>query len=166
MRLAIISDTHGIIDSDFESNLSYCDQVLHAGDIGTLDLFKKLEGIKPIYAVYGNIDGHELRCFIPRKQIFILEGVKFYMTHIGGYPGKYAKGVKDDLLQYRPDVFVSGHSHILKIMPDKQLNLLHINPGATGNYGFHKVKTMVVVEIVESKIIDIKVIEGAKRNVI
>jgi len=166
MKIALISDTHNSLDPIIEQNLHLCDEIWHAGDIGTRYFFEKLESIKPIRAVFGNIDGFDLRIFLPEIQLIDLEGVKVLMTHIGGYPGRYAKGIKEKLKDFRPDLFISGHSHILKIIPDHELNLLHINPGAAGNYGFHKVNTMVYFEIKEGRIYDLKIIEGKKRNVL
>lgn len=166
MKIALISDTHNSIDPVIESNLSLCDEIWHAGDIGTLSFYEKIEQIKPLRAVYGNIDGYDLRIFLPEKQIFSIGGLSVFMTHIGGYPGRYASGIKKQLIECQPDLFISGHSHILKVMPDRELNLLHINPGAAGNYGFHKIKTMVIFEINHGKIENLKVIEGNKRNVI
>lgn len=166
MKTGLISDTHSYLDPLIAENLTLVDEIWHAGDIGNMTTFETLEKINPVRAVYGNIDGHELRAFLPSFQLFEIEGLKIFMTHIGGYPGKYAKNVRLILEKNKVDIFISGHSHILKIMPDKELNLLHINPGSAGNYGFHKVKTMVVFELNSGKIENLKVIECGKRNVI
>jgi putative phosphoesterase len=165
-RIAIISDTHTYHDEMIEHNLRKCDEIWHLGDIGNPDLLEMYETMKPLSAVYGNIDNHEIRCVLPRKKRFVCEGLSILMTHIGGYPGRYDRSVKDEIDANPPDVFLSGHSHILKIMPDKRRGLLHINPGAAGNIGFHKFRTMVVLEIDNKNISDIKVIELGRRGVI
>lgn len=138
------------------------DEIWHAGDIGNTGLAEKLEAFKPFRAVYGNIDGAELRVRYPLHLHFELEQVKVYMTHIGGYPGKYAPGVKDELLKNAPRLFICGHSHILKVMPDPAFKLLHINPGACGIQGWHKVKTLVRFELSEGNISQLEVIELPK----
>jgi len=166
MKAAIISDTHSYFDEMIANNCSLCDEIWHAGDIGDLALFDRLAAIKPLRAVYGNIDGHELRSFLPEVQKFSVEGLKVIMTHIGGYPGRYEKKVREWLLHEQADIFISGHSHILKVMPDKAHNLLHINPGAAGKYGLHKVRTMIIIDISDRKIRDLKVIELGKRGII
>jgi len=166
VRIGLISDTHSYLDETIVENLQLVDEIWHAGDIGNRSTYESFEKIKPVRAVYGNIDGHELRAFLPSQLLFKIQGLTIFMTHIGGYPGKYAKGVKNTLINQQVDIFISGHSHILKIIPDNELNLLHINPGSAGNYGFHKVKTMIVFEIQESRILNLKVIECGKRNVL
>jgi uncharacterized protein len=143
-----------------------CDEIWHAGDIGNLEIADQLETFKPFQAVYGNIDGANLRVRYPLDLRFECEGLDVLMTHIGGYPGKYQKRVRDMLLQNPPKLFICGHSHILKIMPDKQFNLLHINPGACGNEGFHQMKTIVRFTIENSVIKDLEVIELGKRGTV
>lgn len=136
-----------------------CDEVWHAGDWGNHEgLIKSLRG-KTLRGVYGNIDSHILRSQFPEDLSFEIEGLKVYMIHIGGYPGKYRKIVKERLLELQPDLYVCGHSHICKIMKDIKLNLLHINPGAIGVKGFHKKRTMVKFGIDNGKLIDVQVLE-------
>ena len=136
-----------------------CDEIWHAGDIGSETLIKKLAEIKPVRAVYGNIDGQNIRMDFPKVAVFTIEKVKVLMTHIGGYPGKYNPEIKPIINSEKPNLFISGHSHILKVMFDKKLNCLHINPGAAGKTGFHKVRTLVRFSIEQDKIKDLEVIE-------
>lgn len=159
MKIAIISDTHNFIDELLVSWLKQCDEIWHAGDIGSYQTYEKLKKIKPLKAVYGNIDGPDLNKLLPEYQIFEAEGVSVFMTHIGGYPGRYNKRVKVILESKPPDIFISGHSHILKVMPDNKLNLLHINPGAAGRFGLQHVRTIVTIEVADREIKDIKAIE-------
>ena len=132
---------------------------MHAGDIGTNEIADKLQAFKPLRAVYGNIDDHILRTRFPMHQKFSIEGMNVWMTHIGGYPGRYAPPVKHDIYKNPPDIFISGHSHILKVMPDKTLNLLHINPGAAGNRGIHKVKTVIRFILDRKNISELEIFE-------
>jgi len=138
------------------------DQVWHAGDIGNIELLTDLQQFKPTTAVFGNIDSSDIRHIIPEVQIFEVEQVKIVMMHIGGYPGKYEPKAKKLLLTERPQIFVSGHSHILKVMYDKQLQCLHLNPGAAGIYGFHKKRTMLRFKIDGSNISDLEIWEKEK----
>jgi uncharacterized protein len=163
-RIGLLSDTHSSLDSNVLDYFSECDEIWHAGDIGNVEIADKLEAFKPFRAVYGNIDGANLRVRYPLDLRFDCEGLDVLMTHIGGYPSKYQKRVRDILLQNPPKLFICGHSHILKIMPDKQFNLLHINPGACGNEGFHQVKTIIRFTIENSIIKDLEVIELGKRG--
>ena len=142
-KIGLLSDTHAYWDDRYIKYFSECDEIWHAGDIGSMDVLKKLEAIKQVRAVYGNIDGHEIRIICPKHQRFTIEGVDVWMTHIGGYPGKYATDVIPEIYRKPPKLFISGHSHILKVLYDKTLGLLHINPGAAGQYGFHKKRTLV-----------------------
>ena len=163
LRIALLSDTHNYLDPKIFKYFDTCDQIWHAGDIGTISIADELSKIKPVIAVYGNIDGQDVRKVHPLNQIFMCEKVKILMTHIGGYPNRYSiealKGIKEN----KPSLFISGHSHILKVMYDEKYKLLHINPGAAGNHGFHAVKTMVRFTIDEDKIKDLEVIELGKR---
>ena len=143
MRIGLLSDTHAYWDDRYINYFSSCDEIWHAGDIGSLEVLERLEAVKPVRAVYGNIDGHELRARCPKNQRFTLEECDIWMTHIGGYPGKYAPEVTPEIFVRPPKLFISGHSHILKVKYDKTLQLLHINPGAAGKYGFHKQRTLV-----------------------
>jgi uncharacterized protein len=165
-RIGILSDTHGHHDEMIAHNLSQCDEIWHIGDIGNVELLDIYQAIKPLVAVYGNIDGHEIRASIPLKRRFVIEDFVVLMTHIGGYPGRYDQSIRNEVKFNPPDIFISGHSHILKILPDKKLNLLHINPGSAGKYGLHKIRTMVILELDKKKILDVKVIELGLRGVI
>lgn len=164
MKIGILSDTHGYLDKDIIHNLSLCDEIWHIGDFGSIQVLDRLKEIKPLKGVYGNIDGREVRLEAPEHQRFKTEGFDIWFTHIGGYPPKYNFKVKEEIVKNPPEIFLSGHSHILKIIPDNKLNLLHINPGAAGNNGFHKIRTMVMMELKEHKIIDIKAIELGPRT--
>lgn len=163
-RIGLLSDTHSFLDSKVLDYFTECDEIWHAGDIGNVEVADRLEAFKPFRAVYGNIDGANLRVRYPLDLRFECEGLDVLMTHIGGYPGKYQKRVRAILLQNPPKLFICGHSHILKIMPDQQFNLLHINPGACGNEGFHQVKTIVRFTIENSVIKDLEVIELGTRG--
>ena len=146
-KILLISDTHGYIDNVIVSHAEKADEIWHAGDIGSLALLERLESIKPVRAVWGNIDGQDLRIRIPKIAQFECEGMKIMMTHIGGYPGKYEPSVVSQIVDYKPNIFISGHSHILKVMNDPKLGLLHMNPGAIGKSGFHQKRTMLEFEI-------------------
>lgn len=159
MRIGLLSDTHGYWDDRYKQYFSDCDEIWHAGDIGSEDLIDRLEKIKPVRAVYGNIDSHATRLRFPQHQKFTMEGVKVWMTHIGGYPGKYEPSVSREICYNPPNLFISGHSHILKVMPDKRLGLLHINPGAAGKYGFHTKRTLIRFTLNNGNISDLEVIE-------
>jgi len=161
-KIGLMSDTHSYLHPDVFRYFDKVDEVWHAGDIGNTELADKLEAFKPFRAVYGNIDGADLRVRYPLNLHFELEHVKVYITHIGGYPGKYAPGVKDELLKNGPKLFICGHSHILKVMPDPALKLLHINPGACGIQGWHKVKTLLRFELSDGNISQLEVIELPK----
>ena len=158
-RIALLSDTHNHLPSNIFKYLESCDQIWHAGDIGTIKICEELQKIKPLTAVYGNIDGQDIRKLYPKNQRFNCEKVNVWMTHIGGYPGKYEFEVREELQKNPPKIFICGHSHILKIMFDKKHDLLFVNPGAAGIYGFHKVKTMVRFTIDGNDIKDMEVIE-------
>lgn len=158
-RIGLLSDTHAYWDEKYYKYFMECDEIWHAGDIGSETLIKKLAEIKPVRAVYGNIDGQNIRMDFPKVAVFTIEKVKVLMTHIGGYPGKYNPEIKPIINSEKPNLFISGHSHILKVMFDKKLNCLHINPGAAGKTGFHKVRTLVRFSIEQDKIKDLEVIE-------
>lgn len=146
-KIGLLSDTHGWLNPTIYDFFKDCDEIWHAGDIGSDDVAIELSAFKKLRAVYGNIDGWEIRADYPQFQIFKVEDVKVVMTHIGGYPNAYASGIRQMLLEERPDIFISGHSHILKVMRDSKLNLLHLNPGAAGMKGFHKKVTMLRFQI-------------------
>ena len=158
-RILLLSDTHNYLDNRIFNHLKECDEIWHAGDIGSIRIIDQLKEFAEIKAVYGNIDGGEIRKELNKILFFKCEEMKIMITHIGGYPGKYQKDIKEIILNKKPDIFISGHSHILKVIHDKDLNLLHMNPGAIGNYGIHKVKTILTFNIQKKKIKDLKVIE-------
>jgi len=160
-KILLISDTHGHLDSKLHKHIAEADEVWHAGDIGDLDLNDFIEKVK---AVFGNIDGTVCRQKFPEDLFFECESVKVFMTHIGGYPGKYAPRVKKLIEEHHPTIFICGHSHILKVMFDKELNVLHMNPGACGVHGFHVVKTALRFEIEGSEIKNLVVIELGPRT--
>ena len=158
-RIGLLSDTHSVLDERIFTWFEQCDEVWHAGDIGNLRIAEALEEFRPLRAVYGNIDGTEIRNRYPENLRFECEGVDTLITHIGGYPGKYAPRVRPMLQTNPPKLFICGHSHILKVMPDKSSGLLHINPGACGKEGFHKVKTIIRFSLESGRIKDLEVIE-------
>jgi hypothetical protein len=158
-KILLLSDTHSYIDSKILKYINQADEVWHAGDIGDLKVTDAIKALKPLKAVFGNIDNAEARAEFPEHNRFKCEDIDVWITHIGGYPPNYNNRVRDGLKANPPDIFISGHSHILKVMPDKKLNLLHINPGAIGTHGFHKVRTMVRFEIDGKKIQNLEVIE-------
>ena len=162
-KILLISDTHSFLDEKLIKHINAADEVWHAGDIGNYSLCETILKLKPLKAVYGNIDGQDIRKTYPENLIFNCENVKVLITHIGGYPGKYPSRIKNILLEHQPKLFICGHSHILKVIYDKQLNLLHINPGACGINGFHQVKTAVKFEIDGSEIKNLAIIELGSR---
>lgn len=158
-RILLLSDTHGYIDDRILAHAKDADQIWHAGDIGNLAVTDALSKIKPLIAVYGNIDGATARSQFKENERFYCEGVDVWITHIGGYPGNYDRRIREQIRANPPKLFICGHSHILKVMPDKKLNLLHMNPGAIGKHGFHKVRTMLRFKIDGERIFDLEVIE-------
>ena len=158
-KILLISDTHGYMGEDILKHIRSCDEVWHAGDIGDLTVTDAIKKLKPLRAVYGNIDGAEARSEFPLHQKFEIEGVEVWITHIGGYLNRYSKNIREAIKDECPDLFISGHSHILKVMQDRKLNLLHMNPGAIGKHGFHKVRTMLRFCIADGKIKQLEVIE-------
>lgn len=158
-RIGLLSDTHGYWDKRYEKYFDDCDEIWHAGDIGTTELADRFAAMKTFRAVYGNIDGGDLRLMFAEKYRFKCEEVEVLMKHIGGYPGNYDPSIRGSLFARPPKLFISGHSHILKVMYDKTLNMLHINPGAAGVYGFHKTRTLVRFTIDGAEIKDLEVIE-------
>jgi putative phosphoesterase len=160
MKIGLISDTHGFLDEKVFKYFEHCDEIWHAGDIGTVEVAEKLKNFKPLKGVYGNIDGQDIRLQFSKDLRFSCEGKKIYITHIGGYPPKYNREVLKQLQAIPPDIFICGHSHILKIMQDTNINnLLHINPGAAGVQGFHKVRTIVRFNISDNMVSELQVIE-------
>lgn len=158
-RIGIIADTHNFLDEKVFYHFSDCDEIWHAGDFGNYELAAQLKNCKPLKGVYGNIDGQDIRIEFPEQLVFNCEHIKVMMRHIGGYPPKYNKATKEQLLIHKPALFITGHSHILKIMYDDMLQCLHINPGAAGKQGWHKVRTLVRINIHESNISNCEVIE-------
>lgn len=159
VRIGVLSDTHGYWDDRYAKYFSQCDEIWHSGDIGSMEIIRRLQEIKPLRAVYGNIDGQDIRDICPKHQRFEIENVSVWMTHIGGYPGRYAPEVKPEIFRNPPRLFVSGHSHILKVMYDESLDLLHINPGAAGIYGAQCVRTILCFTIDGESFKDMEVIE-------
>ncbi len=162
-RIGLVSDTHGFFDPRLKEFFANCDEIWHAGDIGNIETADEIAAFKPLRAVYGNIDGHEIRIVYPEHQRFHYEGMDVWITHIGGYPGNYDQRVRQSIRTNTPELFITGHSHICKVMPDKKLGLLHINPGAAGKSGFHQIRTAVRFIIEEGKIKDLEVIELGSR---
>jgi len=159
IKIGLLSDTHCYVHPKIYDFFAECNEIWHAGDIGDIATADELNAFKPLKAVYGNIDGHIVRSSYPESLIFNCENVKVYMTHIGGYPDRYAKQVKDIIKLEAPNLFISGHSHILKVIYDKKHELLHINPGAAGRSGFHQVITLVRFCIDGINIKDLEIIE-------
>jgi hypothetical protein len=162
-KILLLSDTHSHIDEVILKYVNLADEVWHAGDIGDLTVTDKIKSLKPLRAVFGNIDDAEARKEFPLNNRFMCEDVDVWITHIGGYPDKYNVNVRDEIRQNPPKLFICGHSHILKVQFDKKLNLLHMNPGAAGKHGFHQVRTMLRFEIDKDKIQNLEVIEIGKK---
>jgi putative phosphoesterase len=162
-RIGLVSDTHHYLDENIFEHFKECDEVWHAGDFGSEELAKRIKEKKSLRGVYGNIDGQDIRTEFPEQLVFMCEGVKVMMKHIGGYPPKYNPETKKEILIHRPQLFISGHSHILKIMYDDKLNCLHMNPGAAGKQGWHKVRTIIRFVIDGTEMKDAEVIELGPR---
>ena len=160
-KIGLLSDTHGYWDEKFVEYFSSCDEIWHAGDIGSFDVLNKLEAIKPVRAVHGNIDGYPIRTSCPKHLHFRIEELDVWITHIGGYPGHYAPEVRPEIFENPPGLFICGHSHILKVQYDSRLKFLHINPGAAGKQGFHQVRTIIRFCIDKKEIQNLEVIEFA-----
>jgi putative phosphoesterase len=158
-RIGLISDTHSFLDDAVFSHFERCDEIWHAGDFGNIELAEKLAAFKPLKGVYGNIDDTVLRNKFPEDLFFTCEGVNVFIRHIGGYPGKYVPTVKDKIILHKSKLFISGHSHILKVMFDEKLQCLHMNPGAAGRQGWHKVRTLLRFCIDGESMRDCEVIE-------
>lgn len=165
VKIGLLSDTHGYWDQRYKTYFDSCDEIWHAGDIGSAEITDRLSAIKPVRAVYGNIDGGDIRVNYSKTTCFTIEEVKVLLTHIGGYPGRYAPEIRKELYDVRPGLFVCGHSHILKVIFDQTLNCLHINPGAAGISGFHQVRTLIRFCIDGKTIRDLEVIELGARTV-
>ncbi|TDH29042.1 metallophosphoesterase [Segetibacter sp. 3557_3] len=158
-RIGLISDTHNYLDDAVFKHFEHCDEVWHAGDFGSDAVAEQLRAFRPVRGVYGNIDGPDIRSIYPEVTRFTCEEVKVLMIHIGGYPGKYTPLAKKEIADYQPRLFISGHSHILKVIYDKTYKCLHMNPGAAGRQGWHKVRTLLRFSIDGADIKDCQVIE-------
>jgi putative phosphoesterase len=158
-KIGLLSDTHSFLEDKIMEFLKDCDEIWHAGDIGNIEITDQIAATKKLRAVYGNIDGQDVRIVHPKIQSFQCEDVQVLMTHIGGYPGKYEKDMKELIQRLKPKLFISGHSHILKVMYDDKNDLLHINPGAAGNSGLHRLQTAVRFVIDKNEIKDLEVFE-------
>jgi putative phosphoesterase len=163
-KILLLSDTHSFIDNQILKFVKQADEVWHAGDIGSIEVIDIIKKLKPVRAVFGNIDNASIRSEFPLDNKFTIENVSVWMTHIGGYPNRYDKRIKDEISKNPPQLFISGHSHILKVMFDKKLHLLHMNPGAAGKHGFHKIRTMLRFEINGEKVTNLEVIELEQRK--
>ena len=162
-RIGLLSDTHGFLDENIFEHFKNCDEVWHAGDFGNMELIKKLAAFKPLRGVFGNIDDNSIQAKFPEDLFFTCEGVNVFMRHIGGYPGKYAPTVKDKIINNKSALFISGHSHILKVMYDEKLHCLHMNAGAAGKHGWHKTRTIIRFDIDGKDMKNFEVIELGER---
>ncbi len=163
-KIGLLSDTHTYLHSKIFTFFDDCDEIWHAGDIGNLETINKLSKFRPVKAVYGNIDGQSVRSSWPEVQRFYCEEVNVLMIHIGGYPGRYSSRAKQLIEKEKPDLFISGHSHILKVMPDPKYDLLHMNPGAAGKFGLHQKITLLRFVIDGKDIKDLEVVEMDRGN--
>ncbi len=163
-KILLLSDTHGFLDQRIQNYAEKVDEIWHAGDIGKISILNRLESIRPVRAVYGNIDSHEIRKQAPEILNFECEGVNVLMIHIAGYPGCYNSRVKHLIKLEKPKLFICGHSHILKIMQDKKNSHLHMNPGAAGISGFHKIRTLLRFSLHKGEIKNLEVIELGARG--
>ena len=163
-RIGIISDTHNYLDETILRHFDKCQEIWHAGDFGSIAIANTLSSHKPLKGVFGNIDGNDIKSSYPEKQIWTCEEVKVYMTHIGGYPPKYTPAIRKEIMANNPQLFICGHSHILKIIYDDLLSCLHINPGAAGNQGWHKIRTVIRLTIDGKNIRDCEIIELGSRG--
>lgn len=164
-RIGLLSDTHGFIEPKLFDFFAECDEIWHAGDFGNFETLEQLAAFKTLRGVYGNIDDHKVRSVFKKHLKFRIEGVKVWITHIGGYPNHYDKSVKPFIFNDPPTLFISGHSHILKVIFDKKIGTLHINPGAAGNHGFHKVKTLLRFTIDGDRIKDLEIMEIPRKGI-
>ncbi|MAY83628.1 MAG: YfcE family phosphodiesterase [Flavobacteriales bacterium] len=162
-KIGLISDTHSYLHPRVKHHFKDVDEIWHAGDIGDIALADELAAFKPFKAVYGNIDGHTIRAQYPKNLRFEIEGLDVWITHIGGYPGRYDLRVREEIRKNPPGLFICGHSHFLKAMPDKKLGLLHLNPGAAGKVGFHQVQTLMRFEVENAQVQNLEVVELEKR---
>jgi len=159
MKIGLISDTHSYLDDAVFEYFKDCDEIWHAGDFGSMEVIERLQAFKPLKGVFGNIDAKDIRMIYPENLRFQCEGVDVWMTHIGGYPGKYSPLVREEIRKNPPKLFICGHSHILKVQFDQKLGILHLNPGAAGKQGWHKQRTLMRFEINQDRIENLEVIE-------
>ncbi len=164
LKIACLSDTHGYLDNRLKDFIRGCDEIWHAGDIGSTGVAEELSSIKPLKAVHGNIDGPDIRALYPEHQRFNAGGLDVWITHIGGYPGRYDRSVVPAIFESPPGLFICGHSHILKVINDSKLGLLHINPGAAGRAGVHTVQTAVRFVIEGGAVKDLEVAELERKR--
>lgn len=163
-KIGLLSDTHGYLDPSIYHHFELCDEIWHAGDIGSLELYEQLCQFKFTRAVYGNIDDRKLTSILPEDIRFSLEGVDVLMTHIGGYPGRYSQRIRLIMEKNPPQLFICGHSHILKVIYDRKFQCLHMNPGACGQQGFHNIRTLLRFELNQGKVQNAEVIELGPRG--
>lgn len=163
-KIGLLSDTHSHLEDAIFTHFDDCDEIWHAGDFGNIELVDKLKAFKPLRGVWGNIDDAKIRLEFPETLTWECEGMKVSMIHIGGYPGKYTPKGRSLILSGNPHLFISGHSHILKILPDHTHNLLHINPGSCGLEGWHKVKTLIRFDVADGRLHNLRVVELGTRS--
>jgi putative phosphoesterase len=163
LRIGLISDTHGFLDQAVASYFAECDEIWHAGDVGSVAVLEGLRAIRPVRAVFGNVDRAELRSVLDEDLVWDCEGLRVYMTHIGGYPGRYDRRARKELAQRKPGLFICGHSHILRVMRDQALGLVHMNPGAAGKQGWHKVRTLLLFTVAAGQVSAVEVVELGPR---
>lgn len=164
MRVGLLSDTHGFFDDAIVQYFAMCDEVWHAGDIGSITVLERLTNFKPTRAIYGNVDGPEIRSRIAGNLDWECDGIRVYMTHIGGYPGNYDRRAKAELVRRRPGLFICGHSHIARVTRDPELGLLHMNPGACGHQGWHTMRTLLRFVVETGAIQSVECIELGPRG--
>jgi putative phosphoesterase len=162
-RIGLLSDTHHYLDDAVFKHFEECDEIWHCGDFGTAEIIDKLEAFRPMQGVWGNIDGYDVRSRVPEVNAFTCEDVRVLMIHIGGYPGRYSPLAKKEFAVHKPTLFISGHSHILKIVYDEKMQCLHMNPGAAGRQGWHKARTLIRFTIDGSEMKNCEVIGLGKR---
>ena len=164
IKIGLLSDTHGYLDPKIYKYFNKVDEIWHAGDIGSLKVIDELKAFKPLKAVYGNIDNHEIRSIFREVEFFISNGLKVLIIHIGGYPNRYPAKIQALIEEYNPDLFICGHSHILKVIYDKRNGLMHMNPGACGRYGIHTMRTLLRFSVGDGKVSKLEVIELGRRG--
>ena len=164
MRIGLLSDTHGFLDDEIFRQFADCDELWHAGDFGSLAVLEQLRAFRPVRGVFGNVDGSDLRAELEQDLSWECDGLRVYMTHIGGYPGNYDRRAAKELRRLQPGLFICGHSHILKVMRDQALGLVHMNPGACGHHGWHLMRTLLRFTVESGKISDVEVTELGPRG--